>query len=245
MKSFIKRILFFVCLIPSVLLALSVEEIEKLQKLGFSNDQIVEMSKSNSTGSEKKIEVASDTIQTMNKLKGEGKGLLVICASKEWQEKGPGFLDVWVGEKGQKKENIGKANIKEYSMEGQKGQTTFAHIEFNSPYMTDYTVANTSDIITSRYYAEFELKEGTYEVALQRLFVINKSSLGTDRADRHKLFHDLKIIPGKATVVSYFWQANAEFGLDAVMSRNHTKMIDYVTQKLGPQIAEVKVQHNE
>lgn len=242
MKKSLMVAFFIVCLIPHALLALSVEEIEKLQKLGFSNEQIVEMSKNSpTTKDESKVEVDAETIKTMNKLKEEGKGLLVVCASKEWADKGPGYLDVWVGAKGAKKEKIGKADIKEYSKDGQKGATTFSHIEFNSPYLADYTVANTSDIVTSRYYSEFELKEGTYEVALQRLFIVSKTALGTEKEDRHKFFHNLKIVSGKATIVSYFWQANAEFGLDAVMSGNHNKMIEYVSSKFGTHLAEVNV----
>lgn len=235
----------------SFLFGYSLEEIEKLKTLGFSNEQIVEMQKNGQEkqpGASNKNEeelLSSKTINKMKELEGIKKGLLVICFSKEWPEKGPGYLDVWSQKTGEASIKLGKADIKEYTLEGQKGPTVFTHIDYNADYLSDMSVGVTKDVITSRYYGEFEISSGTYEVEVKRNFITYADAFGNTRVTRHKKFHSVTIVPGKATILSYFWTANAEFGMDHVMSKNHIIMVKYVSTKFGELLSEVKVQHNK
>jgi len=237
--------------LSSFLFGYSLEEIEKLKTLGFSNEQIVEMQKSDqekqiaSSNKNEEELLSSKTINKMKELEGLKKGLLVICFSKEWHEKGPGYLDVWSKTTGEASIKLGKADIQEYTLEGQKGPTVFTHIDYNNDYLSDKSVGVTKDVITSRYYGEFEISSGTYEVEVKRNFITYADAFGNSRETRHKKFHSVKIVPGKATVLSYFWTANVEFGMDHVMSKNHIIMVNYVSKKFGELLAEVKVQHNK
>jgi hypothetical protein len=251
-----KKISLFLLFVLSSnsLFSYSIEEIEKMKKLGFSNEQILEMQKTErakaspvSNNGELEAVVSLQTREKMDALKKNNKGLLVICFSKEFPEKGPGYLNIAAGKKGEKASNIGKSNIMEYSLEGQKGPTVFEHIEFNNAYLNDFTVAASADIITSRYYSEFELPIGTYDCSVSRNFITGRDVVfgSPVKEDRHKKFHELEIKPGMATVLSYFWTDNSEFGLDHVMSKNHQTMVKYISGKFGEFLSEIKVQHNK
>jgi hypothetical protein len=148
-----------------------------------------------------------------------------------------------------KKQNwvkIGRADILSYLLDGRRGPTVHEHVERNSWLFNDYTVSQASDLITSRYFAEFEVPAGDLEMKVHRKFHIKDAGIwGTQKENRHKKFHQVAVQPGKITVLSYFWKDNARYGLDHVPSQYHLKFVDDISKRYGEYFREVRTQHNE
>ena len=75
--------------------AVDLNEIQKLKEMGFTNEQIVEMTKAqngNNAAVSQENAVSEDKIVRINSAKANHKGILVICASKEYPDRGPASL---------------------------------------------------------------------------------------------------------------------------------------------------------
>ncbi|MCJ8347234.1 hypothetical protein MJH12_16960 [bacterium] len=246
------RIFFTFLLLISCTFSINLTKIKELKELGFTNQQITEMMKaedqssSSNSSNEKQIEVSKDIQRKLNKLKRQGKGLLVIAFTKEWMHKGPGFLDFAL-KSGDRWSHIGKADILAYSVDGRKSRTVSQVVQ-NPNWLIggNQLVSESTDLVTSRYYGEFELKSGETEVKSYRTFhTANAGIWGAAKQKRHKKFHNVKIIPGKITLLSYFWKENAKFGLDHTPSQFHLKFENKIANGFGEYLGEVRVQHNE
>ncbi|MBR4328827.1 MAG: hypothetical protein IKO19_13585 [Candidatus Riflebacteria bacterium] len=220
--------------------AVDLNEIQKLKEMGFTNEQIVEMTKSqngnNAAGSQANA-VSEDKIVRINSAKANHKGILVICASKEYPDRGPGYLDIF-----KDKEKIGSVELSEYVSSGPAMQSKTNYFEYSKKNKgtsgtSTTTVANN---ICSRYIGTFELPAGTYEIKLERsLYMGDPTSALRFKNKMHKIFHKVTIEEGKATMLSYYWEANENFGKDVVMSGNHKDIAGKISTSWGEYLSKV------
>ena len=267
--------------------AQDIEKIKELQALGFTNEQIVEMmnesnQKSTAQVNEPSNGVAPEIEELMYEAKKNKQGIVVVFASKENVDQGPGYLNI-TAKSNKEKIQLDPIPILEYSLEGQKGAAvttvksssysntnvngnayanTYANTygnNYNSTTMANFNanswtnsfnmtqgVTYVPDIITSRYLGKYVLPEGVYEFELSRNFITgNHGILGNDKTIRHKKFHKVEVEAGKVTIISYYWQDNAAFGLDQIMSKNHKIVENNLAFSFGPYLKYVKIQHNK
>jgi hypothetical protein len=141
---------------------------------------------------------------------------------------------------------LGRANILSYLLDGRRGPTIHEHIDHHHWLFNDYTISNATDLITSRYFGEFEVPAGELEMKVyRRLHTQDDGDWGLIKEVRHKKFHGVKVSPGMITVLSYFWKENSKFGLDHVPSQYHLKFVDEISKKYGGFFKEIRTQHNE
>ena len=251
-----KRLLLQVCGLCCLVLLLSgftLDEIRELKRMGFSNEQIVEMQKAGtgmptavaSAPIAASVPAVDDRSEYLQKLKEQGKGLLVVCATKEWPFRGPGYLNVDIKFPNGKWGGIGRAGLMEYFMNGQVTPPVFEKLETDDSCDGNIVVTHMAPIIISRYYGELEMGAATYEVKLTRNFKITEKDSGVGKTKRHKKFHGVQITPGMVTVLSYFWNENQKFGLDHVMTNDHRLFVERMANRFGPALTEIKTQHNE
>ncbi len=220
--------------------AIDMAEIQKLKEMGFTNEQIVEMTKSqsnaNSEVSEKNA-IPSANIERINSVKANHKGLLVICVSKEYPDRGPGFLDVF-----KNNEKIGAVELDEYVSNGPATQSKTNYFEYSKKNKgtsgtSTTTIANN---ICSRYHDVYEFAPGTYEIKLERkLYMGEPTSPLRFKAKKHKKFKNVTIEEGKVTVLSYYWEDNEQFGKDIVISGNHKQFVNDIKGSWGDNVVKV------
>ena len=220
--------------------AIDLNEIQKLKEMGFTNEQIVEMTKnqnSNNAAVSQANVVSQDKIVRLDSAKANHKGILVICASKEYPDRGPGYLDIF-----KDKEKIGSVELSEYVSNGPATQSKTDYFEYSKKNKgtsgtSTTTVANN---ICSRYIGTFELPAGTYEIKLERsLYMGDPTSSLRFKNKMHKIFHKVTIEEGKATMLSYYWEANENFGKDVVMSGNHKDIAGKISSSWGEYLSKI------
>ena len=220
--------------------AIDLNEIQKLKEMGFTNEQIVEMTKSqngNNAAVSQTNAVSQDKVVRINSAKANHKGILIICASKEYPDRGPGYLDIF-----KDKEKIGSVELSEYVSNGPAVQSKTDYFEYSKKNKgtsgtSSTTVANN---ICSRYIGTFELPIGTYEIKLERsLYMGDPTSSLRFKNKMHKIFHKVTIEEGKATMLSYYWEANENFGKDVVMSGNHKDIAGKISASWGEYLSKI------
>ena len=219
--------------------AVDIAEIQKLKEMGFTNEQIVEMTKSKgeSNAVAESSKASKVNLERVNSAKANHKGLLVICASKEYPDRGPGYLDVF-----KNKEKIGSVELAEYVSNGPATQSKTDYFEYSKKNKgtsgtSTTTIANN---ICSRYTDVFEIPAGNYEIKLERsLYMGEPTSPMRFKTKMHKIFHNVSVEEGKVTVLSYYWEANENFGRDIVMSGNHKQFANDVVSSWGDNILKV------
>ncbi len=258
----ISRYVVRCCALFMVVFCLSgftLDEIRELKRMGFTNEQIIELqraggtmpSNSQATSSVQvpptppALAVGGERGEYLAGLKEKNKGLLVVCATKVWPFRGPGYLNVDIKFPNGKWGGIGRANLLEYLMNGQVTPPVFEKLDRDDSCDGEVIVTHQLPIIVSRYYGELEMEAGTYEMKLTRNFRMTEKESGVGKVKRHKKFHGVQIKPGMATVISYSWNENNKFGLDHVMPIEHRSFVDTVAGRFGAALSEVKVQHNE
>lgn len=226
----------------STVQAVDLNEIQKLKEMGFTNEQIVEMTKNSnnsnlSTNSEKANGVSQDKVQHINNAKQNHKGLLVIWASKEYPDRGPGYIDIF-----KNNEKIGSIELAEYISSGPATQSKTDYIEYSKKNKTTSGTSSTTiaNNICSRYKGEFELPAGTYEIKLERsLYMGDPTSALRFKSKMHKKFHNVTVEEGKVTMLSYYWEENEKFGKDIVMSANHKEIAKEISSSWGEYILKI------
>lgn len=213
--------------------AVDLEEIQKLKDMGFTNEQIVEMTKASSANvAENKPALPNaEMIQQITNAKNNNKGLLIIVASKEYADQGPGKIHVFDG-----KQHLEDLPLQEYVSAGPNGIAKTSYTEYSKSKKWTWgdsttVVANT---ICSRYLGSYELPAGNHEIKLERsLYIGDPTDALRFKARYHKIFHDVNIEVGKVTVINYYWEANEKFGKDVVNSANHKAIVNNVTSSWG------------
>jgi len=236
----------------------TLEEIRELKNMGFTNEQIVELQRAGGTmptamasmtvpvvPTPPALSVGGERATYLTDLQKRHKGLLIVCATKVWPFRGPGYLNVDIKFPNGKWGGIGRANLLEYLMNGQVTPPIFEKLETDDSCDGEIVVTRQLPIIVSRYYGELEVDAGTYEMKLTRNFRMTEKESGIGKTKRHKKFHGVQIKPGMVTILSYSWDENNKFGLDHVMPIEHRSFVDTVTGRFGAAVVEVKVQHNE
>ena len=217
--------------------AVDLAEIQKLKDMGFTNEQIVEMTKNSNNTNTAQPGVSQQRIDHINSAKQNKKGILVLCVSKEFPDRGPGYIEVY-----KNNEKIGSIELSEYVSNGPSQQSKSDYYEFNKKNKmtsgtTTTTVANT---ICSRYFGEFELPAGTYEIKLERkLYMGDPTSEIRFKSKKHKKFHKVAVEEGKVTLLSYYWEDNENFGKDIVVSGNHKAVLNDVANAWGEYLLKV------
>lgn len=220
--------------------AVDLTEIQKLKEMGFTNEQIVEMTKSqNSANSEvnAKNSIPSANQERINSLKANHKGLLVLCVSKEFPDRGPGFIDVF-----KNNEKIGAVELDEYVSNGPATKSKTEYFEYSkkdkgTSGTSSTTIANS---ICSRYHDVYEVAPGNYEIKLERkLYMGDPTSPLRYKSKKHKKFKNVNIEEGKVTVVSYYWEDNEQFGRDIVVSGNHKQFLNDIKGAWGDNVIKV------
>jgi hypothetical protein len=231
----------------------TVDEIKELRHLGFSHEQIIELSRAKSsvqvvTASGSASETAQlSTIQAkLTDLASQNHGLVVVCASKEWAARGPGYISLRVKYPTGTWGGLGRVNLIEYVMDGKVTPPVYEEKESCDPGNSSVIVTRQFPIITSRYSGEFVLGAGVYEFELERAFKMSENETSSGgKMKRHKKFFQVEVKPGMATILSYFWEENQRFGLDYVMSHSHLAFVERVAAGYGSLLHTVKVQHNK
>ena len=220
--------------------AVDLNEIQKLKEMGFTNEQIVEMTKSqnsNNAAVSQTNAVSQDKLVRINSAKANHKGILVICATKEYPDRGPGYLDIF-----KNKEKIGAIELSEYVSNGPATQSKTDYYEYSKKNKgtsgtSTTTIANN---ICSRYIGAIEVPAGTYEIKFERsLYMGDPTSAIRFKNKMHKIFHNVTIEEGKATMLSYYWEANENFGKDVVMSGNHKDIAEKISSSWGEYLLKV------
>ncbi len=219
--------------------AVDLNEIQKLKEMGFTNEQIVEMTKSSTqpANNSNSPTISKERIEHINSLKQNNKGILVIWASKEYPDRGPGYIDIF-----KNNEKIGSIELAEYVSDGPASQSKTDYYEYSKKNKgtsgtSTTTIANN---ICSRYRGTFELPAGDYEIMLQRSFYIgDPTSTLRMKARKHKKFHNVTVKEGKVTMLSYYWEANENFGKDVVMSGNHKNVASEISKSWGDYLFKV------
>ena len=87
---------------------------------------------------------------------------------------------------------------------------------------------------------EFELPAGTYEIKMERSFYMGDPTESLRfKSKKHKIFHNVTVEEGKVTMLSYYWEANEDFGKDVVVSGNHKQLAGEVTASWGNNVLKV------
>lgn len=228
-------VIFFV-MISFFAYGYSIEEIEKMKKLGFTNEQIVDMQKSatnnNTTVTSESSKINIKAIEKLKTLEGQSKGLLCVYLTREFTQPGPGFLDMQVQDSSKKWMNIGKILSLDFSnKEGGAGSVAYVCVDPNT--LCSVAVANKIDMVISKYYAEFPFDEGQYEIMISKKLT-NDGAFGFgDKLKRHKIFHKVPIKAGKATLIAYNWDENFLFGEDTRFSDAHNAYVKYLKEQYG------------
>ncbi len=235
----IVSILAFMLVLSGRVLAVDLAEIQKLKEMGFSNEQIVEMTKGqNNAAVASNSGITPENQTKLNTAKNNHKGLLVICASKEYPDRGPGYLDVFLNNG-----KMGQIALSEYVSNGPQAQSKTNYYEYSKKNKgtsgtSSTTIANN---ICSRYTDVYELPTGSYEIKLERKFYMGDPTEGLRfKSKKHKIFHNVNIEEGKVTVLSYYWEANEDFGRDVVMSGNHKQFANDIVSSWGNNILKVQ-----
>ncbi len=284
-------VVVFCCLWAAAVSGYTLDEIRELKRLGFSNEQIVEMQRSNTpmpTGSAATdpapanagsgqaspppaVEKPAPLTAYQARLQGleeRGVGLLVVCFSKEWIQAGPGFLyfdrrgpdsnwipiaqapciGTWqIGEWGPPKIEKVRRVIK-HDGHGDKHRDGKGHDDKDRKHgdggherVIEKTIVHQRPLIGSRYYAEFELPAGQYDVQSERKFMTDDDeNSGMFKSKRHRTFWGVPVVAGKATILSYCWGPNDKFGKDHAESHRHLEWIDKVSAKFSPLVERVR-----
>ena len=223
----------------STVQAVDLNEIQKLKEMGFTNEQIVEMTK-NSNNAAKEVKssgISQERIQHINSAKQNHKGLLVIWASKEYPDRGPGYIDIF-----KNNEKIGSVELAEYISSGPAQQSKTDYIEYSKKNKTTSGTSSTTiaNNICSRYRGVFELPAGNYEIKLERsLYMGDPTSTLRFKSKMHKKFHNVTVEEGKVTMLSYYWEENEKFGKDIVMSANHKEIAKEISDSWGEYIFKI------
>lgn len=268
----------------------TVDEIRELQKLGFSNEQIVALQgkqpdalAANGQG-EVSPTPALECVNAarMQQARDRGNGVLVVCFSKEWVNRGPGFLyfdrklpDGKWGPIGQSpavgftttgefgppriehvrqviKENRrddkhhgNKDNKNNKDSKDQKGKKDDkkqdGHGGGECERIIEKTIIHPRPLIASRYYAEFELPPGQYDVQSERKFFTGDNEEGSFfKEKRTRTLWNVPVVIGQATVLSYCWGPNDSFGKDHFESPRHLAWIEEVSGKFRPLLTTIK-----
>ena len=135
--------------------AVDLAEIQKLKDMGFTNEQIVEMTKNSNNSSSNTVQegVSKEKLEHINAVKQNKKGILVLCVSKEFPDRGPGFIDVFtnVGQ-------IGSIKLSEYVSNGPSVTSKTNYVEYNkkNKINSGTSTTTTSNNICSRYLENLE-----------------------------------------------------------------------------------------
>lgn len=172
----------------------------------------------------------------MDALAREEKGLLVICASKEAADAGPEMLEVFVNW-GKVSEKIGEAGLVDPRSASVPGKDI-------AQLSGTIAISETQGVTTSRYIGEIPFQAGEYTFTLERMFPYHVPGKEHLSALRTHDFYQIKIQPGKATILSFFWQIDEQFGDHAEMSASHRKLLVTVAKTFGDRLSEVH-QHTE
>ena len=238
MNKKILSIIIALLLSTSALYAVDLNEIQKLKEMGFTNEQIVEMTKgSNNSNENNQTGISKIKIDHINAAKQNKKGIVVLCVSKEYPDRGPGYIDIF-----KNNEKIGSIELSEYVSNGPGTTSKTDYIEYNkkNKYNSGTSTTTTANNICSRYYGEFEMPVGNYEIKLERsLYMGDPTSSLRFKNKKHKKFHNVTVEEGKVTVLSYYWEANEEFGKDIVMSGNHKQIANDVANSWGEYLLKV------
>ncbi len=282
MRKAIALVWFF---LSGVCLAFTLDEIKELKEMGFSNEQILKLQDERNSddeaspdevvppaATEKPVTPKPQTpastrvAERLSKLKEMGCGLVIICASKDWVARGPGYLNVRMKDNTGKWGGCGPARLVECFQNGQYTipvTETVRKVEKSpKPAPKDKhkdgkgkpevivekvtTVTRQMPMITSRYYAEFVIGAGTPEFELEKWLTRNETdrvSPGTEK--RHRKFYKVPVEPGKVTVLSYFWKQNIHFGLDEVMPSSHTNFVQRNADRFKGYISRIIVQYHD
>ncbi|NLI79234.1 MAG: hypothetical protein GX442_22665 [Candidatus Riflebacteria bacterium] len=180
----------------------------------------------------------SNLAERLDALAREGKGLLVVCASKEGAERGPGQIDVAVlVMNGRISQKIGVAAL-------QEGPPTAGEVGAPGRACLEVPVATGPGVVTSRYYGEFPLPAGNQEIQVMGKFPVPgaaKKSIVTFRTQR---FPRVEVQPGKAVLLEVFWQDDQKFGKTPGLSATHHQVVDAVAAAFGGRLSAVR-QHDE
>ena len=217
--------------------AVDLAEIQKLKDMGFTNEQIVEMTKNSNNSNNVQTGVSKAKTDHINAAKQNKKGLVVLCVSKEYPDRGPGYIDIF-----KDKEKIGSIELSEYVSNGPGTTTKTDYIEYNkkNKYNSGTSTSTTANNICSRYFGEFELPAGTYEIKLERsLYMGDPTSSLRFKNKMHKKFHNVTVEEGKVTMLSYYWEENEKFGKDIVMSANHKEIAKEISDSWGEYIFKI------
>ena len=217
--------------------AVDLAEIQKLKDMGFTNEQIVEMTKNSNNKNNVQTGVSKEKIDHINSAKQNKKGIIAFCVSKEYPDRGPGHIDIF-----KDKEKLGSIELSEYVSNGPGTTSKTDYIEYNKKNKVNSgtSTTTTANNICSRYFGEFELPAGTYEIKLERSLYMGDPTSGIRFKNKmHKKFHKVTVEEGKVTVLSYYWEANENFGRDVVMSGNHKAVANDVAQSWGDYLLKV------
>lgn len=263
----------------SMLLGYTVEEIRQLQELGFTHEQIVELQArqagtdpAQAGGDQGTGTLSESGLAKMRRLREQGKGLLIVCFTKEWIQRGPGFL--YFDRKGPdgKWIPVGQAMALDYAKNGGYGPPKIEHTtrvvkkhghdgkgdrkdghhakdgkkdgheaQVEKTIIHEETIVHPRELVTSRYFAEFEMPEGQYELKAERLFFTGEDEdTGLIKIRRRRVMHGVQVGSGRATIISYCWNENATFGLDHPVPALHRAWVDSIAASLGPLLTEVR-----
>lgn len=235
-------VILFACM-SGVLFGYSVEEIQELKRLGFSNEQIVEMAKAGKAPpGQPSAEPASppppppaspEVAARMAKFRQGNAGLLVLCMAKEWGNRGPGYLHVDRSENG-KWVPVGRLNVQKYFYDGRRLPPVYEPCKDGGKGHHRKIKIPARDLIVSRYYGEFDLPAGKYEIKVERSFNTgDKENISFMGQKRWRIFRAVDLRPGKASILTYQWRENANFGLDECVSDEHLRFVDQVAGQLN------------
>lgn len=239
MKKNIVTSLLALAISASAAHAVDLAEIQKLKEMGFTNEQIVEMTKgaNNSNSNVGQTGVGKDKIERINSAKQTNSGIVVFCVSKEYPDRGPGYLDIF-----KNNEKIGSIELSEYVSNGPAQQSKTDYFEYSKKNKGTSGTSTTkiANNLCSRYYGIFEVPAGSYEFKLERsLYMGDPTSSLRFKNKKHKKFHNVTVEAGKVTMLSYYWEANEDFGKDVVMSGNHKEFAKGVASAWGEYIQKV------
>ncbi|MBF0502118.1 MAG: hypothetical protein HQM09_18405 [Candidatus Riflebacteria bacterium] len=280
MSKWQKLLTVLAVMITSIAFGFTVDEIRQLQQMGFSNQQIMELQKNHTGTSVAAVGCdlgstasAASAASPMQQFRERGTGLLVICFSKEWVQRGPGFLYFDRKAADGKWIPMGQARVLDYTGTGEFGPPLIEHIskvvkrekheekehkkdghatkdekkDGHAPIVEreiirEETIIHPRELITSRYYVEFELSPGQYELQAERLFFTgDNEESGLIKVRRHRNIKGVPITAGNVTILSYQWNENEKFGLDHPVSQRHKNWVDSIAAKFGALIADVKM----
>jgi hypothetical protein len=258
--------------------AYTVDEVRELRNLGFTPEQIVEMAKTRTATPAATVDSPANGLATtvspspeqirMETLRAANSGLLVICCTKEWPDRGPGFLHADLAIPGGAWRPIGQVPVLDYTTDGRQTPPKFEYkrTETHVPppkkdgkgqgdgddkkgkkdrpgktEVSEVTIMHVRDIITSRYYAEIEVAAGLYDVRFERVFKVGEQeSNSLVKQKKSKIIRGITVAPGKVTVVSHFWKDNDGFGRDHAMPVSHLGFAQQCADPFAPWLQEVR-----